>query len=65
MLCVQNVCVHVEPILIFDRICDDVESLIIYNFYNLPLPRVSLSWQTAQTLMRRRVLQRLIWVYAV
>ena len=44
----------------FDRICDDVgitssyaltpnEGLVIYNFYNLPLPRVCISWQTAQT----------------
>ena len=31
----------------------------------LPLPRVCLSWQIAQTLMRRRVLWRLISVYAV
>ena len=42
-----------------------IEGLIICHFYNLQLPRVCLSWQTAQTLMRRRVLRRLIWVYAV
>ena len=34
-------------------------------FYNLSLPTVCLSWQTAQTLMRHHVLRRLIWVYAV
>ena len=33
---------------------------MVYNFYNLPLPRVCLSWQTAQTLMRRRILRHLI-----
>ena len=40
------------------------EGVIIYEFYNLPLPKVCLSWQTAQTRMRRRILRRLIWVSA-
>ena len=43
--------------------CED--GLVMYDFYKLPLPRVCLFWQTAQTLIRRRVLWRLIWVYAV
>ena len=43
-----------------------VKGLLKYNFYNLPLPRLCLSWQKAQTLiMRRRILWRLIWVNAV
>ena len=33
-------------------------------YYNLPFPRVCLSWQTVQSLMRRRVML-LICVYAV
>ena len=41
------------------------EGLIIYDFYNLPLPTVCLSWQTAQTQMRRRILRHFIWVYTV
>ena len=41
------------------------EGLIIYNFYSLPLPRVCLSWQTAQSLMRCRIIRCLIWVSAV
>ena len=43
------------------------EDLIIYEcyLYNLPSPRVCLSWQTAQILVSCRVLWRLIWVSAV
>ena len=40
------------------------EFQIIYEFYNLSLPKVCLSWQTPQTLIRHRVLRRLVWVYA-
>ena len=77
MVCVQNVCA--EPILIsLNPILTEsvmmfaspyhrhpVKKGLIIFFYNLPLPRVCISWQTVQTLMRRRVLRRLIWVYAV
>ena len=45
--------------------CKVNEGLVIYDFYNLPLPRDWLSWLTAQILMRCCILHRLISVYAV
>ena len=67
VLCVQNVCV--EPILmsLYPILREFVMMFVSPHHRHPPinaLPRVSLSWQTANTLMRRRVLRRLIWVYA-
>ena len=57
---------HMHPLMIcHQRKVNEGLIIYMYNFNNLPLPRVCLSWQTAQTLMRCRILQHLIWVYTV
>ena len=75
-----NVCVEPILISLYPILTDFVMMLVspllmIYHqstqsgrirfLYNLPLPRVCLYWQTVQTPMRRRILRRLIWDYAV